>query len=318
MKGGEPTAAMVEQAAAWHVRVGEADHDETALDQWLRADPRHRLAFDRMTGILDRIGRQPALERKALDMMFRRPQQQPRDRRPLAGAALAVLLLAGIGGWQWPALKPHMADERSAVGELRQVTLSDRSQLVLSSDTALDVALEAGARRIDLLAGEVMAEVAPDPAAPFTIVTPEMTAQALGTRYSVRREAGTTLVTVLESKVLACARALANQCVTLLPGQRARIGTAGITRLPDIDPALADAWTQGWLAVEDWPLSDLLAELNRWRARPVRYDPAALAGLRVSGHYPLNDTDRALAALAASLPVMLDRGNPESPVIRRR
>ena len=49
-------------------------------------------------------------------------------------------------------------------------------------------------------------------------------------------------------------------------------------------------------------LDDFLAELSRYRRGRLGCDPA-IAGLRVSGVYPLDNTDRVLAALTSALPV---------------
>jgi transmembrane sensor len=84
----------------------------------------------------------------------------------------------------------------------------------------------------------------------------------------------------------------------------------------DIDSA--SAWTRGWLAVEDMPLPMVLAELNRYRHTPIVFDAAALARIEVSGHFPLRDTDRALTTLARSLPLAVDRSDPDRPHVRLR
>jgi transmembrane sensor len=50
------------------------------------------------------------------------------------------------------------------------------------------------------------------------------------------------------------------------------------------------------------PLGEWVAELGRYRRGVLRCDPA-VAGLRVSGAFPLDDTDRALQLLADTFPV---------------
>ena len=65
----------------------------------------------------------------------------------------------------------------------------------------------------------------------------------------------------------------------------------------------ASAWTRGWLAVDDRPLPEVLAELSRYRKTPIGYDTQPLINLRVSGYFPLSDPDRALGSIANSLPI---------------
>ena len=67
-------------------------------------------------------------------------------------------------------------------------------------------------------------------------------------------------------------------------------------------PAGSDAWTRGQLIVSDRPLGHVVADLARYRRGVLRCAPA-VAGIRVSGVLPLDDTDRALAILAGRFPV---------------
>ncbi|MBR8657942.1 iron dicitrate transport regulator FecR, partial [Achromobacter sp. Marseille-Q0513] len=64
----------------------------------------------------------------------------------------------------------------------------------------------------------------------------------------------------------------------------------------------AASWSRGVLVADAWRLDDFLAELGRYRPGLLRCDPA-VADLRVSGVFPLRDTDRALHNLERGLPV---------------
>ncbi|MCY1425657.1 Protein FecR [compost metagenome] len=56
------------------------------------------------------------------------------------------------------------------------------------------------------------------------------------------------------------------------------------------------------LLAQNQPLGDFLRELSRYRSGLLRWEPA-LEALRVTGSFRLDDTDRVLALLAASLPL---------------
>lgn len=65
------------------------------------------------------------------------------------------------------------------------------------------------------------------------------------------------------------------------------------TAFSDKQPATTeDGWLRGVLSVSQWRLDRVIAELARYRRGHLSCDPA-VAGLRVSGSFPLNDTDRA-------------------------
>ena len=59
------------------------------------------------------------------------------------------------------------------------------------------------------------------------------------------------------------------------------------------------------LVANEQRLDHFLAELGRYRTGWLRCDPA-IAGLRISGAFALNDTDQALQALTTSLPVRIE------------
>lgn len=56
------------------------------------------------------------------------------------------------------------------------------------------------------------------------------------------------------------------------------------------------------MIADELRLDAFVAELERYRPGLLRCDPA-VAGLRVSGVFPLDDTDRILAMLPSVLPV---------------
>lgn len=58
------------------------------------------------------------------------------------------------------------------------------------------------------------------------------------------------------------------------------------------------------LAARDMPLADLIAELARHRPGVLRCHPA-VAALRVSGVFPLRDTDASLDLLIQTRPLAL-------------
>ena len=52
------------------------------------------------------------------------------------------------------------------------------------------------------------------------------------------------------------------------------------------------------------PLGEFIAELDRYRLGVLRCDPR-VAGLRLSGVFPVHDSDRILATLPSVLPVQV-------------
>lgn len=307
LRSTEPDVATIEQAAHWAAVLATEEASEAeraACEAWCRAHPLHRLAFERMRSFDAAIDRTSPVERETVRAVLGR---RGRRRRRAASVAVAILLSAGAG-WtltQSFAARGLFADYRTARGEQRTVALADGSRLTIDTDAALDTHLDRRRRTVTLFRGQVMASVQRD-ARPFVVETPEGAATAMGTVFSARRQAAATTITVLESRVRACA-ARTGDCLELAAGERARLDGSTVVRLPDVDPATAGSWAQGWLTVDDQPVAEVLAELNRYRRSAIAFDAAGLQGRRVSGSFPLADTDRAASAIARVARLRLSR-----------
>lgn len=296
------TEQIIQQAANWLTRLHDedvSDAERHAFNTWCQADPRHAVAIERMRSLwggFDTLPAQPA--RIALNRAFA-PQ---RSRRVQALGVLGVVLCGWFGVQHMPV---WTADQRTGIGERRQVALEDGSQLQLNSNSAVDVKFDGHQRVIELLQGELWVDVAKDAQRPFVVRTDQGTATALGTRYLVKRAVdGSTVVTVIESTV--AVQGDTGEGVKVTAGQRAILdhGHAGpVQATGSADP---DAWTRGLLKVNDQPLSEVLQTLASYRHGLVRFDAQALKNLRVSGVFKLDDTAAALSALADNLPIRVE------------
>jgi transmembrane sensor len=84
-------------------------------------------------------------------------------------------------------------------------------------------------------------------------------------------------------------------------GQLVNLQTSGAGPVTLFD-AKMPGWRDGVLMAQNQPLGDFLRELSRYRSGLLRWEPA-LESLRVTGSFRLDDTDKVLALLAASLPL---------------
>ncbi|MGE8189663.1 FecR family protein [Pseudomonas sp. NPDC086278] len=297
---------MINEAAAWLTLLHDdvvSEGDRAACDAWCNADPRHGVALARMRvlwGSLDQLPAAPA--RVALKQAFAKPGAGLAGRGTQALVLLGVLLCGWVGSDNLPI---WLADQRTGVGERREVALADGSRLQLNSNSALDVKFDSQHRTIELLSGEVLVTVAKDAQRPFVVHTEQGTATALGTKYLVKRAAdGSTVVSVLESVV--AAKPDGAEAVKVKAGEQTILSNGHVQApqpIGNTDPA---AWTRGLLKVDDRPLSEVLQTLANYRHGLVRFDAQALQGLRVSGVFRLDDTDASLATLADNLPIKVE------------
>ncbi len=289
----------LEEAAEWLVRWSErelSENERAEWEHWKTSSPERDQAWARAQMLQSRMGGLPqALAMSVLD----RPNSPERRAAMVKLALLLAVLPTGWGGWELSRRQQWTADYRSPVGERRELTLADGSKITLNTDTAIDVLFDAEQRLIRLRAGEIMVQTAVDPSAqprPFRVTTAQGSMQALGTKFTVRERESRTHLAVLEGAVkVVLAENRQSQPMVINAGQSTDFSerTFGEVSLAD---RYAGAWTQGMLMADKMHLGDFAAELARYRRGFVRCDPT-IAGLRVSGAYPISDTSRTLNML---------------------
>lgn len=302
------------EAAEWFalLRSGEAtDADRARWQSWLAAAPEHQATWhrvERVCGRLDPIVSSP--ERHVAAKVFKTASVDSAQRRRflLSLAGMAGFGLLGWTAWRHTALPgmalAWMADHRSATGEIRQVGLADGTQVWLASASAFSEDYRSGLRRLHLVAGEILISTAKDTARAFVVDTPQGRLRALGTRFTVRLEEGSTFVAVYEGAVEA--QAGASGAIALVQaGQQTRFTDLAAAAPAPADPA-REAWVNGILVTKDTPLGEVVDELRRYRRGHLAVAPE-IAHLPVFGTYPINDPDRTLAMLETVMPIRVRR-----------
>jgi len=137
---------------------------------------------------------------------------------------------------------------------------------------------------------------------PFKVLTRHAEVLALGTRFIVRAHEQSGGVAVLEKAVEVRS---AGSMVRLEAGQSLDFDGRSLGAVQRNDASVG-AWQQGSIIAINRPLSELLADLSRYRSGVLRCDPR-IAQLKVSGAFPIDDTDLALAALESGFSLRIIR-----------
>ncbi|WP_219115829.1 FecR domain-containing protein [Janthinobacterium sp. UMAB-56] len=309
----DPRAARA--AAQWLVRLhaGPLNPDEQrAFQAWRASDPAHDTAWKRAELVCSTLASVPPALRQAADGA----PQSPQRRAVLYG--LAGLIAAGPALWlasqsrPWQGWQAWRAAIRTARGEIRHMTLPDGTQLVLNTDTAIDVHYGAALRLLELHAGEIHVATGRDaavPARPFLVRSCNGAVRALGTHFSVRQGgsvlAPRTQVGVSEGAVeIRPAQAPGALC-RVNAGRQGSFDDRVVSPLTPLGPHAA-GWLQGVLVAERMPLAEVLEQVARYRYGIIRCDPA-LAAMPVDGIFQLKDPDNILLLLQRTLPIRLAR-----------
>ncbi|WP_109513003.1 FecR domain-containing protein [Pseudomonas ovata] len=299
--GHDPARQVAHAAARWLALIesGTASaEDRAGLQRWREQSPSHEQMWQKAQGLRQRFADvPPQLAMASLDRSAADPQRRALLKRALVVAALLP------AGWVLSRQAPVMAwraDLRTGTGEQRTVRLSDASLLQLNTATAVNLDWHAGQHRLMLVEGEVALSMV-DTAPALTLQTRLGQIMASGAEVCVREEAGRCRVSVSRGQVEL--QPLAGAAVHLQGGQRAWLNVTGVGTVEHFDVQQPD-WRSGVLTVENRPLGSFLTELARYRPGVLHWDPS-LEKLRVTGAFRLDDTDRVLQLLAASLPLQV-------------
>jgi len=300
---------IVEEAARWMALLhsGQASEQQAqALAQWRSSDARHEEIWQVMS---QGVGQLPSATLRGVprQSLLRSLQAPTSSRRRLLQGGLGLVAL--LGGVHWlgrrESLWPASDELQTGIGQRQALTLADGSALILNARTRVAQHFDSQQRLLQVHAGSVWLDVATDPRRAFMITTEHGQIQATGSRVVVARQDDATQLAVLHARSLVMTASGQRQWVEA--GSSARFDARGVLQVQAAGNA--DAWTQGRLEARDWRLGSIIEQLRDYRPGIIRVSPQA-AALRLSGIFPLDDSDRALQLLGLSLPIEVTRYSP--------
>ena len=307
---------VLEQAVGWHVRMDSdrtGDSTRQAFERWLRQAPVHRQAWSalqsRLAGLdmeLMQIRRADAPTGAASRQALMAPVPRAAQRRRLLATGTVGLMAATVTAWltdrQTP-LATLTADLRTGTGRRLSHRLPDGSEITLDARSAVDIAYGNRQRLVLLREGAVMVRVAAGIDRPFVVQSAQGTVRALGTRFVVRQDAGSSLVHVIEHSVRLTLPSGVES--TLREGDSARLA-GGAVEPVDASSMAPAGWADGVIQVKNASLGEVLAALRPYSAAVIRVSPAA-AQLRVFGVFALDRPEATLQTLVDTHPIDVRR-----------
>lgn len=328
-----------------------SERDQRQLDAWLQVSLAHRVAFIRLDAAWQQSGRLQALgaglrvsgapprgswassrsrgmepagqashppaaavvTTHAARLPARGQRRPPRTVPRVFGiAALLVLVVSLVLGWRHYGTVEQVS-YRTAIGELREVPLADGSFATLSSNSRIRVTWSQRERHVELQQGEAFFAVAKDPTRPFVVSAGDRRVTAVGTRFSVRRDATDLRVVVTRGLVRLetdSAPGSPHQPASLLPaGSVAVANDNGVMvhsgTLEQAEEYLS--WRNGFVTFHDTPLATAVAEFNRYNTRKIVIGDAGVGVLRVGGNFRWSNTDAFVRLLTRGFPIKAAR-----------
>jgi transmembrane sensor len=327
-------AAIAEQAGEWFVANDEGPldaKDSEALAAWLKTSPVHIEEFLAVSTIardlkeartnseysLEAIlARARAVDDTTVQPLWPRVIEAVRGRTAgrwlpaaVAMAACAVLSLGLLSRWNVrPIQHPLAPDGITALhfetrhGEQLARRLADNSVVHLNTDSAVTIRYGKTERLVLLKSGEADFEIAHEPDRAFRVIAGSAEVVDLGTKFDVRLERDSTVVTVVEGRVAVGASNSSQnhspQFVQLSADQQIRVTAGeGPTMPVAVDAQRTTAWLHRQIAFDHEPLEQVAAEYNRYTSKPIEIATPALRNLQISGVFATDDPEAFIAFL---------------------
>jgi transmembrane sensor len=332
--------AIAEQAGEWFIANDEGSldaQDSASLVAWLKTSPVHVeefLAVSTIARDLKEAGTHPEF---SLDAILARARAEndtgvePRWSRIIGAvqssvsrrwlpaavtmAACSVLSIALFSLWDVRPIEHLPAPHGTAAlhfetrhGEQLSRRLADNSLLHLDTDSAVTIRYGKTERLAVLTSGRAEFDVAHEPDRAFRVIAGSAEVIDLGTKFDVRLEHDSTVVTVVEGRVAvwpSSEKSSANWSQNHAPGfvqlgadQQLRVTGGEWPATPvTVDAQSATAWLHREIEFNHEPLERVAAEFNRYAPKPIEIVTPALRNLPISGVFATDDTEAFIAFL---------------------
>lgn len=288
----------------------DAERHREAFQAW-RSDPANARAYAALHGEFDAA---PQMSAERVASLAGRHDAARRRRGQQWAAAAAVLLSLSAGF----ALITMDRESRKAViaapGSTGEQRLDDGTRVALLDDAAIETRFTDDERVVTLASGRARFNVAHDARRPFRVIAGPSVTTALGTVFEVDLGGAAPRIRLIKGAVEVAARPESGgrKALRLAPGESAEVDADGPRRVP----AMASPVAASKLDADGLPLGAVVDRANRMNARKIGLADPALASLRVSGRFEIDDGDALARKLAAALDLGVDTG-AAGPILKR-
>lgn len=323
------------------------------FEVWLAEDPLHEAAYQHLQMIWD--GCDPVADDPEILKIRRRAWRGRRSSTAKYGAiaasvslmilvagAIGIQLIGSVAGSTKRSVVVEQANDfvsanrqsryySTAIGERSNITLSDQSVVDLNTDTEIRTLFTENERRIIMVRGQALFNVAHDSDRPFSVLASGQVITALGTEFEVRLDQGEVSVTLIEGRVTVdeldaathrlglpiSADGARETMVELTPGERFEASNAGPPTIstPDVEKVID--WKDGILSFNGESLEAIVYEMNRYSEQKIIIVDESLKRLPSGGTFKTGVPDGFISAMTYNYPLESETDSETGEIMLR-
>ncbi|MDO8543043.1 MAG: FecR domain-containing protein [Opitutaceae bacterium] len=327
---GRAATVIAEQAAEWLVRRndGFSNSEEREFQEWISADSANQRAFISAETTWAALNQPRETGQAALLDYELAAKQTARKRRRLsyvfATAGVAAAAVIALGVFLPVARVTEQSPVTIAMRPDRQ-TLADGSIVELKAGAEIALSFSPDARRVRLLHGEALFNVAKEATRPFFVIAGHVEVRAVGTAFAVRHDMKEVAVLVTEGRVAVERHNLGASSIATTPEPKPTYLGAGDRLVVPADlPATAAvavttmtaqqvasnlAWRGQRVEFTGTTVGEALTMFNHQNRLQLSVADPAIARLQITGIFWADDPEGFVRLLENGMNVRGDRTN---------
>lgn len=264
-----------------------------------------------------------------------RKQRQRRRRKAVLGG-VAALCLAGAC---WFSMSRLRVGEGGAIAATHAIlsaperqTLRDGTVVELKTGSDIAVDLSGALRRVTLVRGDAHFQVAKDPARPFVVLAGGVEFRAVGTAFAVQFS-GAHVEMIVTEGIVSVERAAAptpaivapslatvgagTRVVMPLSAAHATQTMPSVTPISQAETSEKLAWRVPRVELNETPLAEAIATINRHSTVVLELEDAALGHLAISGILRADNAEPLVRTLESNYGIRADRSVAGKVTLRK-
>jgi transmembrane sensor len=295
---------LAREAHEWVMRfaAGHAGGSELeAFKQWAARDPAHADAFARACQLWETLAPAAQMLSSEADPKSVAMPGPNMARRAFIGGALAasaagaayLAIRPPLG--LWPSWSEFTADYRTGTGEQRRIVLSNGPSLELNTRTSVALRNATGSTdRFELIGGEAAIAIRSDRQRAVEVIAGDGRVIASDATFNLRYEGGQLCATCVTGE-LEVERG--GGATRLRAAQQILYSSEGLGPVTSIDPVIVTAWKDGVLVFHAMPLSEVVAEINRYRSGRIILTNATLGRRLFNARFQIAHIDEVVTQI---------------------